>query len=95
MTFRSSDWLAIDGKALASTVTDADTSYQNVVSLVSLFSHTRGQVLKVGTLDNQKRREIPTVRTLIEPLDLQGMVFSLDALSKKPSRRSSTAEMTT
>lgn len=97
ITLAPADWLAIDGKALASTVTDYDTSYQNFVSLGSIFSHTRGQVLKVGKLDNQKRSEIPTVRTLIEPLDLQGVVFSLDALhcQKKPSRRSSRAEMTT
>jgi len=39
---------ALDGKALASTVTDDETSYQNFVSLVSLFSHKRGQVVKTG-----------------------------------------------
>lgn len=80
------EWLAVDGKALASTVTDYDTSYQNFVSLVSVFSHKRGQVLKTARLENQKRSEIPTVRALIEALDLQGVVFSLDALhcQKKP-----------
>jgi hypothetical protein len=50
------------------------------VSLVSVFSHKRGQVLKTARLENQKRSEIPTVRALIEALDLQGVVFSLDAL---------------
>lgn len=39
------EWMALDGKALASTVTDEASSSQHFVSLVSVFSHTRGQVL--------------------------------------------------
>jgi hypothetical protein len=90
------EWMAVDGKALASTVTAYDSSYQNFVSLVSVFSHKRGQVLQVATLENQKRSEIPAVQGLIEALDLQGVVFSLDALhcQKKPSRSSSPVTMT-
>lgn len=91
------EWMAMDGKALASTVTDYETSYQNFVSLVSVFSHKRGQVLRTAKLENQKRSEIPTVRDLIEALDLHGVVFSLDALhcQKKRWRPSSTVVMTT
>jgi len=87
--------MAVDGKALASTVTDYETSYQNFVSLVSVFSHKRGQVLKTAKFENQKSSEIPTVRTLIEALDLQGVIITLDALhcQKKPSRPSSTVAM--
>jgi len=97
VTINAKEWLALDGKALASTVTEYETSYQNVVSLVSVFSHKRGQVLKSAKLENQKRSEIPTVRTLIEALDLHGVVLTLDALhcQKKPSTPSSTAAMTT
>lgn len=86
VTLAPEEWLAIDGKALASTVTDDDTSYQNFVSLVSVFSHKRGQVLNAAKLDNQKRSEIPTVQAVIAALDLHGVVFSLDALhcQKKP-----------
>jgi hypothetical protein len=97
VTLEPEEWMAIDGKALASTVTDYDTSYQNFVSLVSVFSHKRGQVFKTAKLENQKSSEIPAVRTLIEALDLHGVVFSLDALhcQKKPWTPSSTVEMTT
>jgi hypothetical protein len=97
VTIDSEDWFAMDGKALASTVTDYETSYQNFVSLVSVFSHKRGQVLKTAKLENHKRSEIPTVRELIEALDLQNVVITLDALhcQKKPSTPSSTVAMTT
>jgi hypothetical protein len=97
VTLAPEEWLAMDGKALASTVTEYETSYQNFVSLVSVFSHKRGQVLKTAKLENQKSSEIPTVRALIEALDLQGVVISLDALhcQKKPSKPSSTVAMTT
>jgi hypothetical protein len=88
------EWMAMDGKALASTVTDAHTAYQNFVSLVSVFSHKRGQVLNTAKLENHKSSEIPTVRAIIAVLDLHGVVFSLDALhcQKKRWKPSSTAE---
>jgi len=80
VTLEKDEWLSIDGKALASTVTDSQSSYQNFVSLVSIFSHRRGQVLKAAKLENKKQSEIPTVRELIETLELKGVVFTLDAL---------------
>ncbi|MDY0095934.1 MAG: ISAs1 family transposase [Candidatus Vecturithrix sp.] len=97
VTIEAEEWMALDGNALASTVTEEASSYQNFVSLVSVFSHKRGQVLGAAKLENQKRSEIPTVRELIEALDLDGRVFTLDALhcQKKPSKPSSTAVMTT
>jgi hypothetical protein len=97
VTLDEQEWMSMDGKALASTVTDYASSYQNFVSLVSVFSHKRGQVLRAAKLENQKRSEIPTVRELIEALDLTGVVFSLDALhcQKKLSKPSSTVTMTT
>lgn len=74
------EWFSIDGKALGSTVTASDSAYQNFVSLVSVFSHQRGQVAGAAMLENLKRSEIPTVHDLIETLGLRGMVFTLDAL---------------
>lgn len=96
VTVKEKEWMAIDGKALASTVTDYSSSYQNFVSLVSVFSHKRGQVLCAARLENNKCSEIPTVQKLIEALDLTGVVFSLDSLhcQKKLSKPSSTAAMT-
>lgn len=90
------EWMAIDGKAIASTVTDYSSSYQNFVSLVSVFSHKRGQVLRAAELESNKCGEIPTVQELIEALDLTDVVFSLDSLhcQKKLSKQSSTAAMT-
>ncbi|MBF0121640.1 MAG: ISAs1 family transposase [Desulfobacterales bacterium] len=74
------DWLSIDGKAIASTVSNYDNSYQNFVSLVSIFSHKRGQVLKAAQLHSSKKSEIMTVKELIQMLDLEGVVFTMDAL---------------
>lgn len=97
VTVEEKEWMAIDGKALASTVTDYSSSYQNFVSLVSVFSHKRGQVLRVSRLENNKCGEIPTVQELIEALNLTGVVLSLDSLhcQKKLSKPSSTAAMIT
>lgn len=97
VNIEENEWIAIDGKALSSTVTDYSSSYQNFVSLVSVFSHKRGQVLRAAELESNKCSEIPTVQELIEALDLKGVVFTIDSLhcQKKLSRQSSTAAMTT
>lgn len=97
ITIEEKEWMAIDGKAMASTVTDYSASYQNFISLVSVFSHKRGQVLMAAKLENNKCSEISTVQELIETLDMTGVVFSFDALhcQKKLSKPSSTAAMTT
>lgn len=96
VTLEEEEWMSVDGKALASTVTDYASSYQNFVSLVSVFSHKRGQVLRAAKLENKKCSEIPTVQELIEALDLTGVVFSLDSLhcQKKLSKPLSTVTMT-
>lgn len=80
VTLEPNEWVALDGKALASTVTDQNSAYQNFVSLVSAFSHQRGQVVNAAKVDHKKQSEIPTVKELIEALDVQGVVFTLDAL---------------
>ena len=97
MLTNEKEWLAIDGKVLASTVTDYSSSYQDFVSLVSIFSHKHGQVLCVARSESKKCSEIPTVQELIEALDVTGVVFSLDPLhcQKKLLKPSSPAAMTT
>ena len=80
LTIEPGEWFSVDGKALGSTVTESDSAYQNFVSLVSVFSHKRGQVAGVAALENLKSSEIPTVQDLIDTLGLQGLVFTLDAL---------------
>ena len=83
-----SDWLSIDGKSIKSTVEDYDKSYQNFVSLVSVFSQKRGQVVKVSAFENKKTSEISVVHQLIEMLDIKDAVITLDALHCKKNSKS-------
>jgi len=80
VTISDDEWFAVDGKCLGSTIESYSTSYQNFVSLISVFSHQRGQVLAVDSLENKKASEIPTVQEIIKMLDLEGVIFTLDAL---------------
>lgn len=85
------DAKAIDGKAISSTISNYNTSYQNFVSLISIFAVERGIVLRTEKIENQKESEIPTVQELIKALDAKGEVFTIDALhcQKKRLLRSS------
>ena len=76
----TSEWFGIDGKSIKGTVQDYKSEYQNFVSVVSVFADNRGHVLGLDKLDNKKGSEITTVQNLIAALDIQGVVFSLDAL---------------
>jgi hypothetical protein len=77
------EWIAIDGKSIRSTVSDYDNEFQNFVSLVSLFSSKREQVLHVEKLENKKDNETKTVAQLLEILDLKDVIFTMDALHCK------------
>ena len=74
------DTKSVDGKAIAGTTSHCHDSYQNFVSLVSVFASQRGIVLSCGKIENGKESEIPTVQQLIRALDVKGEVFTLDAL---------------
>lgn len=82
------DWLSIDGKSIKSTVEDYASSYQNFVSLVSVFSQKRAQVIKASAFENKKTSEILIVEQLIEILDIKDAVISLDALHCKKNSKS-------
>jgi len=71
---------AIDGKAIAGTTSHCHNSYQNFVSLVSVFASQRGIVLSCNKIENGKESEIPAVQQLIRALDVKGEIFTLDAL---------------
>ena len=81
------EWIAIDGKSIRSTVSNCSDEYQNFVSLVSLFSRKREQVLHVEKLENKKGNEGQTVEDLLEILDLKDVVFTLDALHCKKNAK--------
>ncbi len=89
-------WIAVDGKSLKNTVSDCHGSQQNFVTMVSAFSHHRGEVLGLKVMENKKESEINVVRELIELLDLSGVIFTMDALhcQKKLSQLSLKARMT-
>ena len=74
------DTKAGDGKGIGSTTSNAHNSFQNFVSLVSIFSSKRGIVLYCGKIENKKESEIPKIRELIIALDVKGELFTLDAL---------------
>ena len=84
---QAGEWIAIDGKSIRSTVSDYSDSYQNFVSLVSLFCRKREQVLHVQRLENKKDYEGQIVEDLLEMLDLKDVVFTLDALHCKKNAK--------
>jgi hypothetical protein len=83
VTIKKMDWLSIDGKSIKSTVDSYNTSYQNFVSMVSVFSQKRGQIIKAAAFENKKIGEASVVQEMLEMLDLQDVVFTFDALHCK------------
>lgn len=91
------DLFSIDGKALASTITDYAGAKQDFICFLSLFSQRQGAVLSLSRYHNGHTSEIPTLQEMITALDLTGVSFSLDALhcQKKQSQPSSIPATTT
>jgi FMN phosphatase YigB (HAD superfamily) len=89
------DWISVDGKAIRSTVSNYDKSYQNFVSLVSFFSQKQGQVVQVARLENGKSSEIPAVQKMIELFDLKDVIFTMDALHCQKKRLNSSLKQVT
>lgn len=80
VTIEKGEWMSLDGKALRGTVVHPQDKMHDFVSLVTVFLSKKKQILSAGKLNTKKENEIPTVRNLIEMLDLQGVTFTLDAL---------------
>lgn len=78
--------LGIDGKSINSTVKSSHDSFQNFISLISVFAVKRGVVLGTRLIENGKESEIPAVQELIQALGLKGVLFSLDALHCQKKR---------
>lgn len=92
---KDENWIAIDGKAIGSTVTDKHGSEQNYKSMVSMFCSKKGIVISSKSIENKKSNEGDAARTLIEQLELKGVVFTMDALhcQKKQRKPSWSQEM--
>jgi hypothetical protein len=78
--------VAVDGKALGSTVQDCFGSKQDFIMVVSACVQSWAGVIGQVSFSNGKTSEIGAVRTLLQQLDLKGIWFTLDALhcQKKP-----------
>jgi hypothetical protein len=70
---------SMDGKAIGGTVKNPNNKHQEYTNLVSIFASERKQVIGIGKVKN-KSSEIPLVQEMIKILDLEGMIFTLDAL---------------
>jgi hypothetical protein len=90
------DWIAIDGKVMASTVTNSHDSKQNYKSMVSSFCNKKGIVINTESFENKKENEGETARELIRLFENKGVTFTLDALhcQKKLPKLSWSQEMT-
>jgi predicted transposase YbfD/YdcC len=72
--------LAIDGKSIRCTVTNYNESYQSFISVVSVYSHQRGIVLRMQPMSNKCESEIAIVKQLIQEFQGKQVVFTLDSL---------------
>ncbi len=79
------EFLSGDGKVLCSTVSDAHGSSQDYQAVVSLFSHEKGIVHKLGDYRNAQKGkgECRLVEALVAELKTTGVLISLDALHTK------------
>lgn len=53
------------------------------VSLVSAYSHKQGIVIAAEQFESKKGSELKVVQTMLEALNLEGVVFTMDALHCK------------
>lgn len=83
VSIEQGEWICIDGKSIHSTVSDSHNSFQNFISLVSLFSQKREQIVHVEKMESKKESEIKVVQDLLDVLDLKNVVFTMDALHCK------------
>jgi len=62
------------------TVREPQTAYQNFVSLVSVYSSQLGVVLATQPFESKTTSELRVVQTLLQALQLEDVVFTMDAL---------------
>lgn len=72
--------VAVDGKALGSTMQDAYGSEQDFVMVVQACVQSWAGVIGQQSFHNGKSSEIGAVRSLLQQLDLKGVWVTLDAL---------------
>jgi hypothetical protein len=78
--------VAVDGKALGSTIQDCHGAGQDFVMVVNACVQSWSGVVGQVRFHNGKASEIGAVRSLLEQLDLQGVWVTLDALHCQKKR---------
>jgi len=75
------DWLAVDGKALGSTLKNSQSKKQDFEAVVSLFAHKSGLVRSVEHYRKKSKgeSEAPIARHLMSELKNMGLIFTMDA----------------
>jgi hypothetical protein len=77
------EYIALDGKTVASTVSGSNTSTQNFISIVNAFGHQSELVYGMKSFESGKKGEVVALRELVEQLGLVDKVFTMDALHTK------------
>lgn len=77
---REGDWVALDGKALRSTISDYASSEQNFINVVSAFNQRLSGVIASQAFEQKHDNEGNVVRSVIEDLKGVGLVLTMDAL---------------
>lgn len=80
LSIAAGELMAIDGKSIKSTLVGGNSSYQNFVSMVSVYSHKHGWVVRPKVLENQHWSEIEVVEELVKELSGCQIVITADAL---------------
>lgn len=71
--------IAMDGKAIKSSVIKGLSHQQNFVSMVNAFCVSQGLVLGSISYENKYESEAVLVRQMIEQLGIKGALYTLDA----------------
>jgi hypothetical protein len=80
--------MSIDGKGIKSTLVGGNSSYQNFVNVVSVYSHRQGWVVRQGVMENNQESEIEVVAQLVQELSGCQIVITADALHCQKKRLS-------
>jgi len=86
---KENEWISVDGKSIKGTMIGYNSSQQHFINLISIFTSQQKMVLSVAKVSNSKESEIPVVQQAIKMLDIEGVVFSLDALHCQKKRQKS------
>lgn len=80
------DWLSGDGQILKSTLSDASTPQQDLISVVSLLVQKTGMVYLMEEYRSTKDSEIEVIQCMLSDLKDKGLIITLDAIHGQKKR---------